>query len=453
MLAYVDGSCLDNPGTGGWGLVLLGKGASHCLWGGALETTNNRMELTAAIHALRSIEKGDAIEIHCDSKYVINGIEKWLPGWIKKNWRSASKKPVKNVDLWRELAALREVRKVRWVWVRGHTGDWGNECADKIAYQAALAMQAGEPSEGRAELKLDDIPPGIRELATQHGWQAGVQTGDNKAMSAKATSDEISKEIPKETVKKAPPATKKRRVPSKNASKKKQEDAQNKRLVVLDTETTGLEASKHKIIEVGCVEIVDREITGREYRSYVNPQREMDPEATKVHGITTEQLQGEPVFSAIADDLLAFIDGDPLVIHNAAFDMSFLRAEFAHSGKQFKNWDKGLKVFDSLQMARDQRPGQPNSLDHLLDHFGIKSSRGHHGALLDAQLLAKVYLALTGGQRDMVFSSSGQTRSESTASEDWPDTVRIEPSAEELRNHAEFLGKIGEQTEPIWEKT
>jgi ribonuclease HI len=131
--AYTDGACRGNPGPGGWGVLLRSAGASKELFGGELQTTNNRMELTAAIVALESLLKPCEVELFTDSQYVLKGMTEWLPGWKARGWKTADRKPVKNVDLWQRLEAALGAHKVRWVWVRGHNGDPGNEAADALA--------------------------------------------------------------------------------------------------------------------------------------------------------------------------------------------------------------------------------------------------------------------------------------------------------------------------------
>lgn len=177
------------------------------------------------------------------------------------------------------------------------------------------------------------------------------------------------------------------------------------REIVLDTETTGLEASEHSIIEVGCLEIIDRRITGRSYHQYINPGRSIDEGAAAVHGITTEQLRDKPRFSEVTDELLAFIGDAKLVIHNADFDMGFLAVEFERCGRQ-ADWPPPGEVIDSLLLARKKHPGQRNSLDALCKRYEVDNSgRDLHGALLDAELLAEVYLLLTGGQNKLLLTS------------------------------------------------
>jgi DNA polymerase-3 subunit epsilon len=176
------------------------------------------------------------------------------------------------------------------------------------------------------------------------------------------------------------------------------------RIVVLDTETTGLNPEEgHRIIEIGCVELVNRRITGNRFHVYINPEREIDAGAMEVHGITNEFLQDKSVFSDIVRDFIAFIEGAQLVIHNAPFDVGFLNYEFSLLGHDDINIDRYCTVFDTLVYARAKHPGQRNSLDALCKRYSIDNShRELHGALLDAEILADVYLLMTGGQASLL---------------------------------------------------
>ena len=172
------------------------------------------------------------------------------------------------------------------------------------------------------------------------------------------------------------------------------------RQIVLDTETTGLETSQdHRIIEIGCVEMVNRKLTGRHYHQYINPERKVDEGAMEVHGITDEYLQDKPLFSAISSEFLDFLDGAELIIHNAPFDLGFINHELKKLGKKTPLLESSCRVIDTLGLARQKHPGQKNSLDALCKRYQIDASeRQLHGALLDSILLAKTYLAMTGGQ-------------------------------------------------------
>lgn len=181
------------------------------------------------------------------------------------------------------------------------------------------------------------------------------------------------------------------------------------RQVVLDTETTGLEVEQgHRIIEIGCIEISGRRITERVFHHYLNPEREIDAGAQQVHGISLDMLRDKPRFSQIVDELLAFISGAELLIHNADFDVGFLDRELELAGRSERVRDI-CTVTDTWQLARAMHPGQKNSLDALCRRYDVDNSgRDLHGALLDARLLAEVYLAMTGGQTDLALGSDEQ---------------------------------------------
>jgi DNA polymerase III subunit epsilon len=180
------------------------------------------------------------------------------------------------------------------------------------------------------------------------------------------------------------------------------------RQIVLDTETTGLEWKKgNRVVEIGCVELIERRPTGRTYQQYIHPDREFEPGAQEVTGLTLEFLADKPKFSAIVDTFLDFVDGAELIIHNAAFDVGFLDNELSLLGPQYGRLrDRVSGIEDSLEMARKRYPGQRNSLDALCKRLGVDNAHRHlHGALLDAQLLVDVYLALTSGQSEIGFGA------------------------------------------------
>ncbi len=187
-------------------------------------------------------------------------------------------------------------------------------------------------------------------------------------------------------------------------------EQQLSRLVVLDTETTGMPVGDgHRIIEIGCVEIIGRRLTGRHFHVYLQPDRDSDEGAIGVHGITDAFLIGKPRFAEVADEFFDFIQGAQLVIHNAAFDVGFINNEFALSGQQDRaDISRHCSILDTLMMARSRHPGQRNSLDALCKRYGIDNSgRDLHGALLDSELLADVYLAMTGGQTSLSLAGHG----------------------------------------------
>jgi DNA polymerase-3 subunit epsilon len=190
------------------------------------------------------------------------------------------------------------------------------------------------------------------------------------------------------------------------------------RQIFLDTETTGLSAADgDRIVEIGCIELDERRLTGRTLHHYVNPQRSSHPDAVRIHGITDEFLADKPPFAAIVDELLEFVAGAEVIIHNAAFDVAFLDAEFKRLG-QPKFAAQVAKVSDSLLMAREMFPGKANSLDALCKRLEVDNSqRELHGALLDAGLLAEVYLRMTRGQGSLVIDDSGNNRSNGSGSQ------------------------------------
>ncbi len=178
------------------------------------------------------------------------------------------------------------------------------------------------------------------------------------------------------------------------------------RQIILDTETTGLEPTQgHKIIEIGCVEMIDRKLTGNHYHVYINPHREIDDGAIEVHGITNEFLQDKPLFKDIVDDFLEYVKDSELVIHNAPFDIGFLNSELKQLAKPPGVMSDFCSVLDTLVLARQMHPGQKNSLDALCKRYFIDNShRDLHGALLDSEILAEVYLGMTGGQTDLTLT-------------------------------------------------
>ena len=224
------------------------------------------------------------------------------------------------------------------------------------------------------------------------------------------------------------------------------------RQVALDLETTGLTVG-NRIIEIGCVEIIDRDLTGRQYQSYVNPDCEIEEGAQRVHGITTEQLVGKPRFPEILDEVLEFVKDAEVLIHNAGFDLGFLNHELELAGRADKFEDCCLKVTDTLMLAREKSSGG-SSLDQLCDFYQVdRRQREWHGALLDAQLLAHVYLRMTGGQ--MGLSLEVQTRRRRANIEKAPIPV-LRAGPEERRSHEEFLGVIQAESEEdracVWQE-
>ncbi len=229
------------------------------------------------------------------------------------------------------------------------------------------------------------------------------------------------------------------------------------RLVVLDTETTGLEVKEgHRIIEVGAIEMVGRRITERRFHHYINPERDSDDGALAVHGLSAEFLRDKPRFADIADELLAFVKDAEVVIHNAAFDLEFLDAELARIGRPAFT-QHCVKVIDSLQLAREQHPGKRNSLDALCDRYQVSNAhRTLHGALLDAGLLAEVFLAMTRGQDSLTIDVlADESLLANFGPVDVSRLVFVAAGAEEVAAHDALLDSIEKEAKvaAVWRRT
>ncbi len=234
------------------------------------------------------------------------------------------------------------------------------------------------------------------------------------------------------------------------------------RQIVLDTETTGLEASQgHKVIEIGAVEMINRRLTGNNFHHYLNPERQIDEAAMEVHGIKNEDLVDKPLFDDIAVELMGYLKGAELIIHNAPFDVGFLNAEFNHIGYNETVIQDNCEVLDTLVMARHKHPGQKNNLDALCKRYAVNNTqRTLHGALLDAEILADVYLQMTGGQISLLGESENITSQN-------PDQERVKidienatnlkvlkASESELEAHNQWLELLRKQakSEVVWDQ-
>ena len=220
------------------------------------------------------------------------------------------------------------------------------------------------------------------------------------------------------------------------------------RQVILDTETTGLEpASGHRIIEIGCIELKDRRSTDHVLHHFINPEREIEQAAIEIHGITEEQLEGEPVFADIADRFIEFVRDSEVIIHNAPFDVAFINAELFRLGDQWGKLEDYCSITDTLVMARELHPGQRNSLDALSTRYQVDIARNLHGALLDARILLDVYLAMTGGQSSLLLDEEeeqglGTGRQRPRAVKRRTGLKIVEPTPEELEAHNRMLARI-----------
>ncbi len=393
-IAYTDGACKGNPGAGGWGAYLIfADGTTQELYAGEADTTNNRMEMMATIQAILHSPAEHLLEIWTDSSYVKNGITKWVEGWKKNGWKTASKKAVKNQELWQQLDELNQSRNISWHWIKGHAGHEGNEKADELANQGVI-----EPDGNLHLIKKKDSNKQHNDMTTQ---STEVQNNSTNANGTHLMSEKLDNEAnePEELIEfdgdtsRANPYFRPLLPTPINQGK-------SNRQLIMDTETTGFEYNNgDRVIEIGIVEMVGRKFTGEKLHVYINPNRKeaMSEEVIRVHGITDAFLADKPTFDKIAQPVYDFMVGAEIIAHNASFDMNFLNMEFDKVGLgDFK--DK-VKVTDSLVIAKDKYPGQRNTLDALVRRLNVgKQDRTFHGALLDSEILAEVYLAMTGGQ-------------------------------------------------------
>ncbi|MFK7956748.1 MAG: DNA polymerase III subunit epsilon [Lysobacterales bacterium] len=231
------------------------------------------------------------------------------------------------------------------------------------------------------------------------------------------------------------------------------------RQVVLDTETTGLEPSQgHRVIEIGAVELVDRRLSGRQFHEYLNPQRKVDAGALEVHGLSDEFLADKPLFAAVSDTFMQFIDGAELVIHNAPFDVGFLDHELNLLDQSGRKVTDVSRVLDTLELARSMHPGMRNSLDALCRRYDVDNSRRElHGALLDASILAEVYLCMTGGQTSLSLelAASSQESTAATRSLGQRPPMRVlSATVDEVSAHQQRLAQVADACDgvAVWQR-
>ena len=231
------------------------------------------------------------------------------------------------------------------------------------------------------------------------------------------------------------------------------------RQIIMDTETTGIDPKQgHRLVEIGCVEMIDRKLTGNNYHVYINPQRIVEQEVIDVHGLTNEFLADKPLFKEVAQDFVDFVNGAELVIHNAPFDVGFLDHELSQLKRSYPKLADICSIVDTLVMARKMHPGQKNNLDALCRRYFVdNSSRTLHGALLDSEILADVYLAMTGGQTNLILAAHGEE-----GDADGEETIRrlpadrpalkvLSPTADELQHHQRKLEEIaGKSGNCLW---
>ncbi|MBP2606061.1 DNA polymerase III subunit epsilon [Acinetobacter calcoaceticus] len=445
---YVDGACRGNPGLGGWGAYVITEQGEHKLFGGEPDTTNNRMELTAAIEGVSFCPTDAHLIIWTDSNYVKQGITEWIHGWKKKNW-----KDVKNPDLWQKLDAVCAGRNIEWHWIKGHAGHAGNEMADELANigadQTALQKKTVQAT------ALQDIKKPEQDwlLDDPFGFDmAEVTEEDNINLEQP---EEVEMIIVEEEVIEVEPAEQEIKQPINNIHPQvvvteAKLQLQGPRQLILDTETTGFYFQDgDRIIEVGAIEMINRKLTGSSIHIYINPQKPVG-DSENIHGISDNFLKDKPLYADIADTLFDYLKGAEIIAHNATFDMNFLDMEFRRAG--LPALSEVCEVTDTLALAKSKHPGQKNSLDALVRRYEIPArDRTFHGALLDAEILSDVYLAMTGGQ--VSFDIDALSQSENSLNTANKTRVQIElpvilPSEEELNTHEtwvkEFEKKHGE---------
>ncbi|MDS7931802.1 DNA polymerase III subunit epsilon [Acinetobacter sp. V102_4] len=445
---YVDGACRGNPGLGGWGAYVITEQGEHKLFGGEPDTTNNRMELTAAIEGVAFCPTDAHLIIWTDSNYVKQGITEWIHGWKKKNW-----KDVKNPDLWQKLDDVCAGRNIEWHWIKGHAGHAGNEMADELANigadQTALQKKTVQAT------ALQDIKKPEEDwlLDDPFGFDmAEVTEEDNIDLEQ---SEEVEMIIVEEEVIEVEAAKPESKQPINNIHPQivvteAKLQLQGPRQLILDTETTGFYFQDgDRIIEVGAIEMINRKLTGSSIHIYINPQKPVG-DSENIHGISDNFLKDKPLYADIADTLFDYLKGAEIIAHNATFDMNFLDMEFRRAG--LPALSEVCEVTDTLALAKSKHPGQKNSLDALVRRYEIPArDRTFHGALLDAEILSDVYLAMTGGQ--VSFDIDALSQSENSLNTANKTRVQIElpvilPSEEELNRHEtwvkEFEKKHGE---------
>lgn len=462
---YVDGACKGNPGLGGWGAYIITETEKHKLCGGEPDTTNNRMELMAAIEGIAFCPMDAKLVLWTDSNYVKRGITEWIENWKKKNW-----KDVKNPDLWKRLDATCKNRDIDWHWIKGHAGHEGNEMADQLANlgveKTLEQINNGtytptsktdiEQTDTADKKKIEkdwllDDPFGFDFIESDEEDEANgledsvtpkdtleVHRADEHEVQqvAETQSSEISSTSTVQSTHPhivITPAT---------------VHLQGPRQLILDTETTGFYfQDTDRIIEIGAIEMINRKLTGSSIHIYINPEK-LVGDSENIHGISDDFLKDKPKYAEIAQVLFDYLKGSEIIAHNANFDMNFLNMEFKRSG--FQALSEVCDVTDTLAMAKSKHPGQKNSLDALVRRYEIaQRDRTFHGALLDAEILSDVYLAMTGGQvsfdMDTLSSSFDQATGQSIRAKIEVELPVIVASDEELKAHENWVKQFQEK--------
>ncbi|RZG76301.1 DNA polymerase III subunit epsilon [Acinetobacter sp. WCHAc060025] len=482
LTLYVDGACKGNPGPGGWGAYIITPNEEHKLCGGELDTTNNRMELTAAIEGIAFCPISEKLIIWTDSNYVKRGITEWIEGWKKKNW-----KDVKNPDLWKKLDATCQGREIEWNWIKGHAGHPGNEMADQLANLGTEQRLAGKtttsittsPKTGSLQDSIEqqnpiendkkkiekdwllDDPFGFdfvdsedemmsneENQSTENMSQSHPQVDEQAAVQVDNENNMVNDQVMDLDIEHNETLHVETNIHPQIVITPATIKLHGPRQFILDTETTGFYyQDSDRIIEVGAIEMINRKLTGSSIHIYINPEKPVgDSEA--IHGITDEFLKDKPKYDEIAQVLFDYLKGSEIIAHNASFDMNFLDMEFKRSGLQALS--EVCEVTDTLAMAKSKHPGQKNSLDALVRRYEIpQRDRTFHGALLDAEILSDVYLAMTGGQvsfdMDAISEHTEQALGNTARQKIEIEVPVILASAEELEAHDNWIKQFQEK--------
>ncbi|WP_336150341.1 DNA polymerase III subunit epsilon [Acinetobacter pittii] len=443
---YVDGACRGNPGLGGWGAYVITEQGEHKLFGGEPDTTNNRMELTAAIEGVSFCPADAHLIIWTDSNYVKQGITEWIHGWKKKNW-----KDVKNPDLWQKLDAVCTGRNIEWNWIKGHAGHPGNEMADQLANLGA-DKTAKELKQPQSATVSQDIKKPEQDWLLDDPFGFDLDDATEEENIHLEASEEVEMIEVTEEIIDVETAKQKSKQPTNNIHPQivvteAKLKLQGPRQLILDTETTGFYFQDgDRIIEVGAIEMINRKLTGSSIHIYINPQKPVG-DSENIHGISDDFLKDKPLYADIADTLFDYLKGAEIIAHNATFDMNFLDMEFKRVG--LPALSEVCEVTDTLALAKNKHPGQKNSLDALVRRYEIPArDRTFHGALLDAEILADVYLAMTGGQVSFdidALSQSENSQQTTNRSRVQIDLPVIYPSDEELNIHETLVKEYEEK--------
>ncbi len=388
---YVDGACKGNPGLGGWGAYIITEQGEHKICGGEPETTNNRMELTAAIEGVSFCPTDAHLIIWTDSNYVKQGITEWIHGWKKKNWNGLSK--------------------------ASEQGCFSSTGIKKRSGAMIISKKKLNHFNPTSETSCCDL---LSEELSYCGSCSDVITEN---------AIPVSNSHPHVVITEA------------------KLNLQGPRQLILDTETTGFYyQDSDRIIEVGAIEMINRKLTGSSIHIYINPEKPVG-DSVDVHGITDEFLIDKPKYAEIADTLFAYLKGAEIIAHNATFDMNFLDMEFKRVGLPLLS--DVCDATDTLALAKNKHPGQKNSLDALVRRYEIPArDRTFHGALLDAEILADVYLAMTGGQVsfDMdALSESEEGQNKTSRQRIEVDLPVIYPNDDEINQHETWVKQFEEK--------